>query len=65
MAKKTIGYGLIAIGVIIAVVSLAADVIGIGNQNGIGWQQILGAVVGVVIIVVGIWQVMKKPAAMK
>lgn len=42
MSRKTIGYVLIALGVVITVVSLAADAIGIGNQNGFGYQQLLG-----------------------
>jgi uncharacterized membrane protein len=55
MSKKTIGLVLIVIGVILAILSLAADAIGIGNQQGFGWQQILGTIVGIVIILIGIW----------
>ena len=55
MSKKTLGIILIILGVLLAIVSLAADVIGIGNGMGIGWKQILGAVVGVLVAVGGVW----------
>jgi hypothetical protein len=55
MSKKTIGVILIFLGVMLAIVSLAADVIGIGNGLGIGWKQILGAVVGVLVAFGGAW----------
>jgi uncharacterized membrane protein YgaE (UPF0421/DUF939 family) len=61
MSKKTIGYLLIALGVVIAVVSLAADVIGIGHKPGIGWQQLLGTAIGVIIAIIGVWQAQSKP----
>jgi uncharacterized membrane protein len=65
MSKRTIGYILIALGVVIAVVSLAADAIGIGNQKGIGYQQLLGTFIGIVVALVGVWQVMRKPTELK
>jgi uncharacterized membrane protein len=55
MPKKTIGIVLIIIGVILALVSVLADVIGIGNKAGFGWQQLLGTVVGIVVLLVGVW----------
>jgi uncharacterized membrane protein len=61
MSKKTIGIVLIALGVIIVVVSLAADPLGIGSGNGIGWRQQLGTVIGAIVALVGVWQVMTKP----
>jgi hypothetical protein len=59
MNKKTIGYILIALGVILAVISLAADVIGIGSP-GFGMQQILGTAVGVIVAIVGVWLALSK-----
>ena len=59
MNKKTIGYILIALGVILAVISLAADVIGIGSP-GFGMQQILGTTVGVIVAIVGVWLALSK-----
>ncbi len=61
MAKRTLGFLLIIIGVVIAVISLSADFIGIGNQQGIGWQQLLGTAIGVIALLVGIWMTLRKP----
>jgi hypothetical protein len=60
MNNRTIGFILIALGVILAVVSLAADVIGLGG-GGFGLKQILGTAVGATVAIVGIWLVLKKP----
>ena len=51
--KKTIGITLLAIGVVLLIGSLAADVIGVGGAAGFGYKQIIGAVVGVIAAVVG------------
>jgi uncharacterized RDD family membrane protein YckC len=50
--KKTIGIVLLAVGVVLLIVSLAADSIGIGLP-GFGLKQITGSIVGVIIAVVG------------
>ena len=67
MSTKTIGLILIVLGVIIAVVSAAADVIGLGNQAqmGFGWRQQLGTAAGVVLALVGIWLATRKPQPKK
>jgi hypothetical protein len=42
------------------------DYLGIGqNPTGIGWKQLLGAAVGLVVILVGVWFVSTGPAAKK
>ncbi len=52
--KKTIGIALIAGGIILLILSLLADVLGVGGNLAVfGWKQILGAVVGVVVAVAG------------
>ena len=52
--KKTIGIALLVVGVIVLIVSLAADAIGLGGAVGaFGYKQIIGAVVGVIVAVVG------------
>ena len=48
MNLKTI---IMAAGAIILIISLTADYIGIGNQQGMGFQQIVGSLVGLLIIV--------------
>ena len=61
MSRKNIGYGLLIIGILVLAVSLSADLLGIGsgsNQTGwsqIGWIQWLGAGIGLVIAVVGVF----------
>ena len=65
MSKRTIGVLVIVLGVVVLVVSLSADALGIGNGAGIGWKQILGAVVGVLVAVGGGWLVWRKPASKK
>ena len=65
MSKRTIGILLIILGVVVLIVSLAADVIGIGNGTGLGWKQIVGAVVGFLIAIGGVWLVISKPVQQK
>ena len=50
---KTIGIASLVVGVILVIGALAADVIGIGGAAGFGYKQIIGAVVGVVVAVIG------------
>jgi hypothetical protein len=45
---------LLVAGVLLFVVSLTADITTIGEGTGIGWKQITGAVIGVVIAAIGI-----------
>ena len=55
MSKRTLGIIFILLGLLLAILSLSADVLGIGNGAGIGWKQILGMVVGVLIALGGAW----------
>lgn len=52
--KKKIGIVLFGAGAVILILSLAADPIGIGGSPGFGWKQILGALAGAVLTVVGL-----------
>jgi len=52
-ARKTMGIALTAAGVVLLIVSLIADVIGIGGAAGFGYKQIAGSVAGVIAAVVG------------
>ena len=65
MPRKTIGYVLIALGVIAAVVSLAADAIGIGTESGINGMQLLGTAIGVVVALAGAWLAFSKASLKK
>jgi len=54
MSSKTINLILVFLGGLLIIVSLLADAIGIGSYPGINWAQIVGAVVGLVILIIGI-----------
>jgi hypothetical protein len=54
MSSKTINLLLVLVGGLLIVVSLLADMIGIGSYPGINWAQIVGAVVGLALLVFGI-----------
>jgi len=51
---------LIVVGVALFSVSLTADAFGIGEGTGIGWKQITGFVVGLIIAAIGAVQIRKK-----
>ncbi len=55
MSSKTISVVLIVLGIIILIGSLAADPFGLGKVAGFGWKQIAGAVVGIILGLVGYW----------
>lgn len=54
MNEKTLGTGLLVIGVLLVLVSAAADTIGVGGAPGFGWKQITGVVVGIALAAVGV-----------
>lgn len=56
MDNKRTGLIIIILGVLLAVVSLMADVLGLGGDlTTIGWKQYLGAGVGILVVIIGIW----------
>jgi len=55
MSKRHLGILFIILGLLLAAISLSADLLGIGNGAGFGRKQILGTVVGVLIALGGIW----------
>lgn len=54
MSSKTINLLIFSAGGLLILVSLLADAIGIGSYPGINWAQIVGAVVGLVLLIIGI-----------
>lgn len=60
MARKTFGWVLIVVGALGAVVALGADALGIGSYPGIHWAQILGAAIGVVVVLIGVAMAKKR-----
>jgi len=61
MSKKVISLILIILGGILLILSLTADLIGIGSYPGFNYAQILGAVAGLAALVFGIWYGRAKP----
>jgi hypothetical protein len=56
MNNKRIGVIIIILGVLLAAVSLLADVLGLGGDpNAFGWKQLLGTGVGVLVVIIGVW----------
>jgi hypothetical protein len=53
MSKKTLGIVLMIAGVVVIIVSFAANAIRLGTAPGLGLMQALGAVAGVIILVIG------------
>ncbi len=49
--KKTIGIVLLVVGIVLLLLSLAADMI--GGAPGFGTNQIAGTVIGVIVAIVG------------
>ena len=60
MAARSAPIGVAIVGIILIAISLAADRLGIGAAPGIGWRQLVGAGVGMVLAVAGI--AMARPA---
>ena len=52
--KKITGMVLLVAGVVVVIVSVAADYIGMGGFSGFGYKQITGTILGIVMIVVGL-----------
>ena len=53
--SKYLSVAAIILGVLLAVMSLLADEIGVsGGGEGIGWKQLIGAIVGMVIALAGV-----------
>jgi hypothetical protein len=51
---RAFAASLLVVGVLLFLVSLTADTTGIGEGTGVGWKQITGAVIGVVMAASGI-----------
>ena len=58
--NKKIGIMLLVVGVVILVLSLVADIIGLGGVPGFGYKQILGTIVGAIVTIAGLVLTTKK-----
>lgn len=55
MVKRLFSIFLIIAGPVLIFLSLAADLLGIGHNPGLNWAQVLGAITGFLILLIGIW----------
>jgi hypothetical protein len=53
MNKKKWGIVLLIVGAILLILSLGADMLGVGAVPGFGYKQIAGVVVGVILGIIG------------
>ena len=60
MSNRTMAYLIIVLGAVVLIISLAADSLGIGGAPGIGWKQLTGAGVGLIVMIYGIWLASRK-----
>lgn len=58
--KKIVGIVLLVVGIVVLLLSLTADVIGIGQHIGFGYWQILGTIAGAILAVVGLVLMLRK-----
>ena len=65
MSKRTLGYVLFIIGIVLIVVSVLADSIGVGSYPGFNWAQQVGTAVGVLVAVIGLVLAFRKPKLAK
>jgi hypothetical protein len=61
MTNKTVGLILLIGGGLLLLISLLADLIGLGSYPGLNWAQLTGAAVGFVVLLIGIWLTIRGP----
>jgi hypothetical protein len=59
-AMKTVGIVALVVGIVLLILSLAANPLGIGNPSVFGRNQIIGTILGAVAIVAGLILTLKK-----
>lgn len=64
MGKKSIiGLVMLIVGILISLLSIAADSLGIGGASGFGYKQTTGAIVGIVMVIGGLILYRAQPSA--
>ncbi len=56
MAKRQWAILVLVLGILLALVSVFADPLGIGAEPRFGWKQIIGLLIGVLLVLVGLWR---------
>ncbi|MEJ2664956.1 MAG: hypothetical protein P8107_13105 [Spirochaetia bacterium] len=60
-AVRVVGVTLIITGIVVAALSLLADIVGIGSEDGVfGYKQLIGTVLGAAGIIAGVILLFKK-----
>jgi hypothetical protein len=59
--QKASGAFLLVLGLVLLVLSLLADIIGVGANPGFGYRQIIGVILGVIAIIRGIFILKRYP----
>ena len=59
-ASKIIGTVLLVAGIVLLIISAAADIIGFGKDPSFGYAQITGVVAGAIVAIVGFVLLLKK-----
>jgi hypothetical protein len=54
MSNPVFTWIVIGAGVLVVVISLFADLLGLGRSPGFGWRQTLGVVAGALIVLLGV-----------
>jgi hypothetical protein len=55
MYMRMLGLAVILIGAVVLIISLTADPTGLGAAAGVGFKQLTGAGVGIIIAIIGLW----------
>ena len=56
MTRRGSAFVMVVVGVLLALVSIFADVLGVGGEPGFGYKQGAGLVVGVALVALGLWR---------
>ena len=63
MGGKTAGIVLLVVGIVVLLLSLLADVIGLGGNPIFGRNQIIGTIAGAIVTVVGLVLTLRKQSS--
>jgi uncharacterized membrane protein len=55
MSNPVCAWIVIGVGLLIDLIALFADPLGLGRSPGFGWHQLLGVVVGALIVLAGVY----------
>ena len=56
MAQAGSALVIVVLGAWLALLSIFADALGVGGEPGFGWKQTIGLVVGLGLVVFGLWR---------